>query len=339
MNQERLEKLIAGIESLRLLVIGDVMLDEYLWGDARRISPEAPVPVVQVERESLALGGAGNVAQNIIALGARASCCAVVGDDAPGRRIRQLCDEAGVDASALVEAPGRPTTHKTRVGARAQQVLRYDRETRAALDAETERRVLAAFAAALPEASGVIFQDYGKGLFSDALLDEAMRLCREAKVPASVDPKHQASPYRGAMLFKPNEAEAAMLSGCSVRGRAGLLAAAARLQEQLGETTTLVITRGAEGMTVFESGRPPLDVPIRRHEVFDVQGAGDTCIAALTLARLAGAEWDEAARFANAAAAVVVGKLGTAVAAPHEVAAQLGLLLPAPPKPRDASRG
>lgn len=336
MDKERLEKLTAGIESLRLLVIGDVMLDEYLWGDARRISPEAPVPVVQVERETLSLGGSGNVAQNIIALGARASCCAVVGDDAPGRRIRQLCDEAGVEASALVEAPGRPTTHKTRVGARARQMLRYDRETCAAVDAETERRVLAAFAAALSEVNGVIFQDYGKGLLSDALQDEAMRLCREAKLPVAVDPKEKVLPYRGAMLFKPNEAEAALLAGCSVEGRAGLLAAAARLQEQLGETTTVVITRGAEGMSVFESGRPPLDVPIRKHEVFDVQGAGDTCIAALTLARLAGAGWDEAARFANAAAAVVVGKLGTAVAAPHEVAAQLAA---APPKTRGARRG
>ena len=318
----RLERLVRGFARVRLLVVGDVMLDEYLWGDVERVSPEAPVPVVHVRRESRALGGAGNVVRNVVALGAGCGFCAVVGDDTAGDRIVDLLKELGVDAAGVVRDASRPTTRKTRVEARSQQLLRYDRETDEAIAGATARRLIAAIEAALGGASGVVFEDYAKGVLAPSVVRQVLRSCRERGLFVAVDPKNAVAPYRGASLVKPNLRELEELSGMRVRTPAELARAAAKLQRQLGGAD-VIVTRGGQGMSIFEAGKQGLDVASAPFEVFDVQGAGDTAIAALALARLAGGSWPEAVVIANAAAGVVVGKVGTATASPDEVLAQL----------------
>ena len=322
LDLQRLRGIVQGFSRLRLLVVGDVMLDEYLWGEAHRVSPEAPVPVVRVQRESRALGGAGNVARNVVAMGAQCDFCGAVGDDAAGALVAQLLAELGVAESGLLRVADRPTTRKTRVGAQGQQILRFDHESDAPLPAAAGRALLRALESALPRADGVVIEDYGKGVLQPRWLRAAMQRFRAAGLPVTVDPKDALLPYRGATLLKPNLREVEALTGRRLRSEAELPAAAARLQRRLGGCD-LVVTRGALGMAVFESGRAPQFAPAAGHEVFDVQGAGDTCAAALALSRLAGATLFEAAVIANAAAGVVVGKLGTAVASPREIAALL----------------
>ncbi len=314
----RLAALLERFPRLRLLVVGDVVLDEYLWGTVERVSPEAPVPVVHVRDETVVLGGAANVARNVVALGGRVALCSVVGDDAAGARIGELVKELGVDPGGLVVAPGRTTTRKTRVIARPQQVVRFDRETHDPLAPATAARLLEAVDAALRGIDGAIVADYGKGVLVPRTAIAAMRRLGAAGVPVVVDPKAALAPYRGAELLKPNLREAAALSGIAIRGSADLARAAARLRRRIGGGA-LAVTRGAEGMTLFEGDAAGVDVATARREVFDVQGAGDTTIAALALALRAGATLFEAAVIANAAAGVVVGKVGTATASADEV--------------------
>jgi D-beta-D-heptose 7-phosphate kinase/D-beta-D-heptose 1-phosphate adenosyltransferase len=304
------------------------MLDEYLWGDVERVSPEAPVPVVHVQRESVALGGAGNVLRNAVAMGAEALLATVVGDDRAGDRLVDLMKELGADPAAVVRVEGRPTTRKTRVEARAQQMLRFDRETAAPLPDEAVRRLDRAIGARLAHVDGVILEDYGKGLLTPAAVRRWMRRFRAARLPVAVDPKGHLEAYRGADLVKPNLREVEDLAGRPVRSREELEAAVVRLQRRLGGSA-VVVTRGADGMTVFEDGAPGADVPIERCEVFDVQGAGDTAIAALALARLAGASLLESAVIGNAAASVVVRKVGTATATAREIRRRLPAALAA----------
>jgi D-beta-D-heptose 7-phosphate kinase/D-beta-D-heptose 1-phosphate adenosyltransferase len=305
-----------------------VVLDEYLWGEAWRVSPEAPVPVVHVTRESTVLGGAGNVVRNVVALGARCDFCTVVGRDRAGDRVVEMIRELGVDAEGTVRADDRPTTRKTRVLARAQQVLRFDRETVEPLAVRAVRGLTRAVDAALSRAHGVILEDYGKGLLSPRFLRAAMRRFEAVGLPVSVDPKADLSAYRGAALLKPNLREAEALSGVRILGREDLERAARRMRRRLGGPA-LAVTRGAAGMTLFADDAPGLDVPTPPREVFDVQGAGDTAIAALTLALRAGGSLLEAAVLANAAAGVVVGKVGTATATPDEVLERLPATLAA----------
>jgi D-beta-D-heptose 7-phosphate kinase/D-beta-D-heptose 1-phosphate adenosyltransferase len=322
LDPARLERLVASFERLRLLVVGDAMLDEYLWGDVERVSPEAPVPVVHVQRESVALGGAANVLRNAIAMGARSHLATAIGDDASGDRLIDLLKELGADTGCVVRVEGRPTTRKTRVEARSQQMLRFDRETDLPLPKEAARRLQRKIEAALGQIDGVILEDYGKGLLTPALVRGAMRRFRAAKLPVAVDPKGHLESYRGADLVKPNLREVEQLSGAPIRSREALAAAVARLRRRLAGSA-VVVTRGAEGMTVFDDDPAGVDVPIERCEVFDVQGAGDTAIAALSLARLAGASLFEAAVIGNAAASVVVRKVGTATATAREIRRRL----------------
>jgi rfaE bifunctional protein kinase chain/domain len=324
----RLEKLLEGIRQVRLLVVGDVVLDEYLWGDVERVSPEAPVPVVHVRRESMVLGGAGNVVRNSVALGASCDFCAAVGDDRAGERVLELLGELGVDGSGIVRVPDRPTTRKTRVVARSQQIVRFDRETSEALPQRSARAVLAAVDAALPRAHGVVLEDYGKGLLAPPLLRAAMRRFEAAGAPVSVDPKSDLAAYRGAALVKPNLREMEALAGARIQSREDLARAAGRLRRRLGGAA-LVVTRGAAGMTLFSDEARGVEVPTPPREVFDVQGAGDTAIAVLTLALRAGGSLLEAAVLANAAAGVVVAKIGTATASPDEVRERLPAALAA----------
>lgn len=322
LDLRRLQRLVASFERVHLLVVGDAMLDEYLWGEVDRVSPEAPVPVVHVRRESVALGGAANVVRNAVAMGAHCTLCAVAGRDAAGDQLVDLLKDLGVDSAGIVRVEGRPTTRKTRVEARSQQMVRFDRETEAPIPAAAVKALLRAIDDVLPRVDGVVMEDYGKGLLTTGFLRSALRRFREAGLPVAVDPKDHVTPFRGATLVKPNLREVEQLSGIRIRKRSDLVKAVERLRRRLGGAA-LVVTRGAEGMSVFDDGREGVDVPIARSEVFDVQGAGDTAIAALALAGVAGGSLLEAAVIANAAAAVVVGKVGTATASPEEIRAVL----------------
>ena len=318
----RLERWIEAFARVRLLVVGDLVLDEYVWGDVERVSPEAPVPVVHVRDETVMLGGAANAARNVVALGGSVECVSAVGDDAAGRRLVSLLKDLGVSPDGIALVPGRPTTRKTRVVARTQQIVRFDRETAEPLPPDASRSLLAALGDALPRVAGVICEDYGKGVLSRRLASAVMRRCREAEIPVVVDPKVDLAPWKGAALLKPNLREAESLSGVAIRSRDDLTRAATRLRRRIGGGA-LVVTRGADGMSVFEGEGPGVDVPAAAREVFDVQGAGDTAVAALALSRLAGASLVEAAVIANAAAAVVVGKVGTATASADELKERL----------------
>ena len=327
-SRSRLEALLRAFSKRRLLVVGDVVLDEYLWGQVERVSPEAPVPVVHLQRESAVLGGAGNVVRNAAALGAQCAFCTVVGGDRAGKRIRELVAELGVDPQGLVAVEGRPTTRKSRVIARSQQVVRIDRETLDPIAPTAARALLAAIERALPAVDGVILEDYGKGMLTPPLLREAMRRFAAAGKPVSVDPKRHLRVFRGAALIKPNLREAEDLTGISVRSSADLRRVAERLRRAL-PGASVVITRGAAGMVLFADDCEGVEVRTPEREVFDVQGAGDTAIATLTLALRAGGHLLEAALLANAAAGVVVGKVGTATASAAEVRAQLPAVLEA----------
>lgn len=319
LDRTRLEAIVNGFSRIRLLVVGDVVLDEYLRGDVDRVSPEAPVPVVHVSGESQVLGGAGNVVRNVVALGASSRFCAVVGSDRAGMRVLDLLKDLGVDVDGVVVVEGRPTTRKTRVVARTQQIVRFDRETIDAPGPDAIRRLLGAIAAAIPGVDGVVLEDYGKGALVPRVIAAAMRRFRAAGLFVAVDPKHTLQPFRGASLLKPNLREAEALAGLRVHDDATLSRAAERLRRRIGGGD-VAITCGSEGIAIFgDSIAAGERVRTAPREVFDVQGAGDTTIAALTLALRAGATLREAAVIANAAAGVVVAKAGTATASRAEL--------------------
>ena len=317
----RAAALLEAMRGRRVLVLGDVMLDEFLWGRVSRISPEAPVPVVEVTRQSFHLGGAGNVAANVRALGGEAALVGAVGDDGPGRLVREALVAAQVRPLLAVSESGRPTTVKTRIVAHSQQVVRADREDARDLLGRAAAAVLAAARAELKTAEALVVSDYQKGVVTAALLRQVLPLARRLRVSVLVDPKlRQFRRYRGVTLVTPNAAEAEQATGVRVRAERDLLRAGRRILALLRCRAALV-TRGEQGMSLFERGRPPLHVKAAAREVFDVTGAGDTVIATLSLAVAAGAALPEAAFLANVAAGVVVGKVGTALATPGEVIA------------------
>jgi D-beta-D-heptose 7-phosphate kinase/D-beta-D-heptose 1-phosphate adenosyltransferase len=311
----------------RVLVLGDVMLDEFVWGDVSRISPEAPVPVVRVTRQSFHVGGAGNVAAGVRALGGEAALAGAVGADDAGARVRAALDAAGVTPRLVELPPGRPTTVKTRIVAHGQQVVRADREDASDVPRAVEEELLEAFREELPRCQAVVVSDYQKGVVTARVLRRALPLARRLGVSVLVDPKvRHFRLYRGASVVTPNQLEAEQATGLPIRSEGDLAAAGRRILARLACRAALV-TRGEHGMTLFERGRAPLHVPTAAREVFDVTGAGDTVIATMALALAAGASLPEAAVLANAAAGVVVGKVGTAQATPAEVlaAARLGV--------------
>jgi D-beta-D-heptose 7-phosphate kinase/D-beta-D-heptose 1-phosphate adenosyltransferase len=319
---DRFEEILSGIADSRLLVVGDVVLDEYLDGVVERISPEAPVPVVHIERESVVLGGAGNVVRNLVELGAECAFCTVVGADADGECVRDLLRELDVSTDGVVSDPARRTTRKSRVVARSQQVLRFDRESEEPLAAEPADQLLSAVQMARGSVSGVICEDYGKGVFAPAFTRRLLSDLAGAGLRVAVDPKQSFEAFRGAALVKPNLREAERATGFRASGSGGIDKIAVGLRKLLGDCA-LVITRGVEGMTIFDGGEPGRDVGTVERQVFDVQGAGDTTIAVLALAQHAGASLYEAAILANAAASVVVGKVGTATVTRDELREQL----------------
>ena len=307
---------LARMAGRRVVVIGDVMIDEWIWGRVSRISPEAPVPVVAVHDHSFTLGGSGNVANNLRALGAAVSFVGVVGADAEGERVRELFAEIGCDVGGIRSVDDRPTTRKTRVVAHNQQVVRADWESTAPLAPADRAAVVAAVRHAVAGADAVVLSDYAKGLFHREIVEAALG------APIVVaDPKPEnIALFGGVTCIAPNVAEAARASGIAVRDDATLARAAAALLERLGCRYVLV-TRGEAGMSLFGPGGERDDIPSVARTVFDVSGAGDTVVAVLTLALAAGVPIATATRLANYAAGAVVEKLGTATASPAEIVA------------------
>jgi rfaE bifunctional protein kinase chain/domain len=308
--------LLADLSSVRLLIVGDVMLDRYWFGDVSRISPEAPVPVVKVERCEERPGGAANVARNAAALGARVALLSLVGKDEAGESLARLVAEGGIDASLHVDE-GVSTTVKLRVIGRQQQLLRIDFENRPSH--EVLRAKLKEFAERLPECDAVVFSDYGKGGLTH--IGEMIQLARAAGKVVLVDPKgDDYSAYRGATIITPNRSEMREVVG-RWRDEADLERRATELRERL-ELGALLVTRSEEGMSLFLPDRTIHEKAVAR-EVFDVSGAGDTVIATLAVMAAHGADWADAIHVANVAAGVVVGKLGTAVVTREELATAL----------------
>ena len=326
MSPDRLRALLDRFRSRRVLVVGDLMLDEFVWGRVSRISPEAPVPVVEVASEECYPGGAANVARNLRAFGDTVHVLGLVGDDDPGRRIRSLLTEAGIDPSGLVEEPGWTTIRKTRIIARQQQVVRVDRESPAPRDAARDARVRERLAALLDDSDAVILEDYGKGFLDQALVAAAIEGARARGLPVTADPNvRNPLDWTGATAVKPNRSEALAAAGLTDPGVGGdpeldaLLLKAGRALQERWNLPLLLVTLGEDGMMLFRQGAGPYRSPTRAREVFDVSGAGDTAIALFTLALAAGATPEEAVEISNHASGVVVGKLGTATLTPDEL--------------------
>jgi D-beta-D-heptose 7-phosphate kinase/D-beta-D-heptose 1-phosphate adenosyltransferase len=301
-------------------VLGDVMLDEFVWGDVTRISPEAPVPVVDVRRESIHLGGAANVLANLMALGARGTVVGVVGKDGSGERLRAGLRELGALDQGVIVDETRPSTTKTRIIAHSQLVVRADRESRTPVSAKTEDQILSFLKDALKHADAFVISDYDKGVVTQRILREILPLAY-ARVPVLVDPKlRNFNFYRPATLVTPNHFEALRMSDTEDHSDDGSLLAAKVIREKLG-CDAVLITRGDRGMMLLESNGQPVFVETAAREVYDVTGAGDTVIAALAGALASGATMLEAATLANHAAGIVVGKVGTATVSADELIA------------------
>jgi rfaE bifunctional protein kinase chain/domain len=317
----RARALLEAMKGGRVLVLGDIMLDEFLWGQVARISPEAPVPVVQVRRQSFHLGGAANVACNIRSLGGTPVLAGVVGQDDAARRVRELLASAGVEAQLTASDGTRPTTLKTRIIAHQQQVVRADWEHDDDISEPLEQELLARVRRALPSCRVLVLSDYRKGVVTPGLVKGVVASARRRGIPVLVDPKvRHLALYRRATVVKPNLAETEQATGIRIRSDADLGTAASRILKQLSCEAVLV-TRGEAGISLYRQRQEPAHVPTAAREVFDVTGAGDTVISTLGLALCAGADLLEAAILANYAAGVVVGKLGTATASPQEVLA------------------
>jgi D-beta-D-heptose 7-phosphate kinase/D-beta-D-heptose 1-phosphate adenosyltransferase len=336
----RLKRFIPRLHGRRIGVVGDLMLDRYLWGTASRLSPEAAVPVVDYEGQSECLGGAGNVATNLAALGAKVSAFGVTGNDEPGRALRQCLRRSGIDDKGVISDSGRMTTVKTRIIARHQQIVRVDHERREPLHAATNEKILRPLFSALRKLDGLVLSDYNKGLITDEFGDRVLSAAHQRKVPVFVGLKtHKLYAFRGARAVACNFKEAGLLLGRSLDDEKSLQAGAEALLQHFG-CGAVVITHGSRGMYVLEEGwRHLLHIPatgfdvtyarvgqpgIERgstgRQVFDVTGAGDTVLSVLSLAVASGATMAEAAVLANLAAGVVVGKLGTATLTPKELA-------------------
>ncbi len=311
-DRKRVLQLLSQLQNLRILVVGDVILDRYLYGKVERISPEAPVPVVEVEREELRLGGAANVAANLVSLGVKASLTGVVGKDRSGEQIRELLKDKGVK-NLLVEEEGRPTTEKTRIVSMSQQLLRVDREDRGKVGGQSLKLIREIISSG--EYDGIIVSDYAKGVITHRV----METIRDRELFYAIDPRPtNKSLYVGANLMTPNEKELRAMTDPLSEDSVDTLGKV--LKKEL-ELETLIVTRGPRGMTLF--GDEVINFPARAREVYDVTGAGDTVIASLTAFRLAGAGWEEACELANLCAGIVVGEFGTASVTPEEILREL----------------
>jgi D-beta-D-heptose 7-phosphate kinase/D-beta-D-heptose 1-phosphate adenosyltransferase len=315
--------LVRQFGGVRILIIGDVMLDHFVFGRVSRISPEAPVPVVEFDHETFRVGGAGNVAHNVRELGGHVDVVGLIGHDEHGARLRNALDSAGISADRLVVEEGRPTTRKMRlVTSRNQQVARVDYESDAEARGDVERALISTLEKGSTNARAIVVSDYLKGSVTRALVARAVSIARDLRVPLLVDPKvPHLDYYQGATLLTPNNAEAETASHTRIRTHADAHAAARLIRDRLG-CRGILITRGEAGMWLLDETAEG-HLPAAAREVADVTGAGDTVIATLALALGAGADVVEAATLANAAAGVTVSKFGPAGVAPEELRAVL----------------
>ena len=306
------EQFLSRIQGKKVMVVGDLMIDQYLWGDVSRVSPEAPVPVVGISRETLRLGGAANVANNVMSLGGKVEICGVVGDDQMGRWIVQDLRKREAGNRGVLLSKDRPTTIKTRVIAHSQQVVRMDREVTGLLSRDEEKTVLGTVRSLLSECGAIVISDYAKGVVSPTLIKEIVRMAGNRSIPVAVDPKvsHFAT-YRGVTVLTPNLLEAAAGAGMVIDSLEALQEAGWKIIEKL-QCGYLIITRGDQGMTLFERGGRSTHIPALSREVFDVTGAGDTVVATLALGLSAGLDMYQSAWLANIAAGIVVNEVGTA---------------------------
>lgn len=330
-DPSRLLEISSTLGGGRILVVGDLMLDRYVAGAVDRVSPEAPVPVMRVDRETEMPGGAGNVARNVASLGGRAALVGSVGDDAAGARLTELlADEEGLTLHAVVR-PDAPTTVKTRYLASGQQLLRADVESAAAPPPDVLSRIAGRARAELPGADVVVLSDYAKGVLSDGVVAEIVAAAASAGAPVVVDPKSpDLARYRGAFLVSPNQDELSRATGTAIEDDRSAASAAGKAVTEAGVGAVLV-TRGAQGMTLVVAGGEPLHLRTRPRQVFDVSGAGDTAVATVAAALAAGHGLEEAAALANACAGIVVGKVGTATVDAGELAAALQANVPPDP--------
>ena len=319
LTRDRVLHLIQKMKGSRVVVVGDIMLDRYLVGETERLSPEAPVPVVTVRERHARLGGAANVAMNVAALGARSLLVGVVGDDTDGATIRQELAVARLEDRFVLTVAGRPTTSKTRIIARSQQIVRIDDEVETLLDGQDLDRLARVAREALADADALLLEDYNKGALAPGLIASAMEVARRRGIPIVVDPKfRQFFEYAGATVFKPNrrELESALGAAVDLQNGNALPQVLSRLK-----VDNLLVTLGAEGMVLIMKDGSTTHIPSIARDIYDVSGAGDTVTAWMGTALAAGASVREAAQLANYAAGVEVGKAGVATVSPEEVLA------------------
>jgi D-beta-D-heptose 7-phosphate kinase/D-beta-D-heptose 1-phosphate adenosyltransferase len=325
MDRKTIESLFNQIGSIRCLVIGDLMLDVYLWGKAERISPEAPVQVVDVLREEFRLGGAGNVVNNLAALGAQVSVCSVIGDDENGRALLDDFSRRGIAVDAIFRDETRRTSRKTRVVASNQQIVRIDHETREPISAAMESLLCDWITQNAASCNVILLSDYLKGVLTPRVIQTVISAARPGNIPVLVDPKGtDFARYQGATMLTPNRKEAEAASGITIQNDDSLARAAGLIMEKAG-LKHLLITRSEAGMSLFSRSLEAVHIPTVAREVFDVSGAGDTVLASLAVGIAAGLGMAEASRLANIAAGIAVGKLGTSTVSPDEIITAVAL--------------
>lgn len=318
-KHKRAVAILNNFKKAAVLVIGDLVMDHFVWGKVRRISPEAPVPVVEVSSESFMLGGAANVVNNIHSLGGKVLVCGVVGRDEMGKKLVHELRLKGISSDGVIVEDGRPTSVKTRVIAHSQQVVRFDREKKDKVHLDTVKTIMDYVSEKINSFDSIIISDYAKGVISEELVEEVIALAKKKDKPVAVDPKvSHFDFYKYATIVTPNNDEASKASGIEIENEAGLLRAGEVLLNKLGSDAVL-ITRGEHGMSLFENNGEITHIPTVAKEVYDVSGAGDTVIGTVALSMASGASLKEAAVISNFAAGIVVGKIGTATVTPKEL--------------------
>lgn len=320
---KELIKYINGFPDTRILVIGDIILDEYIWGDVSRISPEAPVPVVDIRDQTRRLGGAANVLNNIVSLGGKALLCGVTGDDEWGKYLSDHLEKLGVPGDGIVIDRARHTSVKTRVIAHNQQVVRFDRETRKPIDTESYSRLLRTVKNSLSDIDAIIIADYGKGVISSKLIHAVKKLTTGTDIILSVDPKTENFQYyKGIDIITPNHYEAGTFCRFDIIDEESLIRAGNFILDKL-KCKSVLITQGKDGMTLFEKDSDPCHIPTVARKVFDVSGAGDTVISALSMGLASGMDKQSAALISNFASGIVVGEVGTSTVTAIELKAAI----------------
>lgn len=322
LTHQAVETLLASFVGKHVVVVGDVMLDEYVRGDVARISPEAPVPVVDLTERQLMPGGAANAAANIVSLGAKATIVGVVGADGPADQLRVAMKERGIATDALVVTKERPTTHKLRIVARSQQIVRVDVESREKLSAESDARLVAQIKESAEGAHALVISDYAKGVVTDSVIKACIETAHTLGIPLVVDPKtRDFSKYAGATIITPNVLELEVASGVSTHNRDQAIVDAGSGLLPSVKGSSILVTRGAAGMTLLSAGAEPLHLPTVARSVFDVTGAGDTVVGTLTLALAAKVAMVPALILASHAASIAVGRPGTVAVTTEELLA------------------